>query len=169
MRRFLFLLSIIILLGACSSGRRIGVQPQKVGDELMLLGDISYEDILNHFPDWQAEDEQTETDPLLVARLKKIDQPVTVVCFLGTWCSDSRHGVPPFIRHVIAAANPNIHIQLVGVDRQKDDPQHKASRELVERVPTFVVTREGMLLGRMVEFPASENFTEDFLSLLNIP
>lgn len=169
MNRILLLSIFALLIGACSSSRPVLRQAQVVDGEKMLLGDVEYQDIIRLFPRWKEEAQQTELDPVLVERLQNIREPVTVTCFLGTWCSDSRHGVPPFMLHVLAAQNPNIHIRLIGVDRSKDDPQHLAPQELVDRVPTFVILRDDMLLGRMVETPQSDNFITDFLTIVETP
>jgi thiol-disulfide isomerase/thioredoxin len=131
----------------------------------MLLGARPYDDILYFFSDWREAHDTAAVDSGLVRKLAAIDEPLDVLLFLGTWCSDSRGGVPPFMKALAEARNPNIRIRVIGVDRDKRDPGGLAEAYRIERVPTFVVLRGGEELGRMVETPAA-TFVEDLLRLL---
>lgn len=69
--------------------------PVEVNGEQLLLGPLNYPELLQYFPQWQDQDQAYEADPQLIAALKRIDTPFEVVCYLGSWCGDSRRGVPP--------------------------------------------------------------------------
>lgn len=133
--------------------------------EFMLVGLLQYEDIINRFAEWQESDQYAEVEPQVIEKLKKIDEPLKVLCFLGTWCSDSRDGVPPFMKSIQAADNPFIEVELIGVDRQEDDPQHLGPQYHITRVPTFVILKNGKEISRMVEFP-QKSFAEDFTDIV---
>ena len=142
--------------------------PVEVNGEQLLLGPLHYAELLQYFPQWQAQDQAYETDPQLVAALKRVNTPFEVVCYLGSWCGDSRRGVPPFVRMVEAAENPNIHLKLIGVNRQKVDPGQTAPPLDIQRVPTFLIYENGQEIGRLIEFPLTSNFVEDFLEVVNV-
>ncbi len=140
--------------------------PAVVEGERMLLGETSYEDILYFFPDWREGHDTAVADPGIVQQLAVIDEPLDVLLFVGTWCSDSRNGVPLFMKTLAEAENPNIRVRIFGVDREKRDPNGLAATYRIERVPTFVILSEGQELGRMVETPAV-TFAQDLLQLLD--
>lgn len=142
--------------------------PVEVNGEPLLLGPLHYAELLQYFPQWEAQDQAYEADPQLVAALKRVDTPFEVVCYLGSWCGDSRRGVPPFVRMLEAAENPNIRLKLIGVDRQKDDPEHTAPALDIQRVPTFLIYENDREIGRLIEFPLTENFVQDFLEIVNV-
>ncbi|RMG62784.1 MAG: thioredoxin [Calditrichaeota bacterium] len=170
MRRGVKLLLVVagLFLLACSGSRKALVQenpPVMVNGEPMILGPTSYDNIVQHFPRWQVADRRAVPDSADVARLKAIRTDYEIYCFLGTWCSDSRAGVPPFVHALKQAANPHLRFHLIGVDRKKHDPQQLAARYQVKRVPTFVILKNGQEVGRMVEFPRT-TFVRDFLIMV---
>lgn len=156
----------VIWMAGCAGSYHPTSTPETVNGEKMLLGELVYEDILHYFPKWKAQDRQTRVDEKLVARLKRIDRPVELLCYLGTWCSDSRQGVPPMMKALQAANNPHIQIKLIGVDRDKIDPEFTAPQHNIERVPTFILLQDGQEVARMVEYPQHDTFVEDLLEIL---
>lgn len=162
------ILFLLLLVWGCTKKTiKPQAELQEIDSEKMLLGEVQYQDILHYFPAWQKTDQQEEADPMAVERLKQVQEPLEITCYVGTWCSDSREGVPPFIKAVEASQNKNINVNLIGVDRRKLDPENTAIQYDVQRVPTFIIFKGGQEIGRMVEFPMKENFVEDFLDIVN--
>lgn len=169
-RNALAIILVMILLfiyAGCSRQGHPVVQLREVNGEKMLLGPVQYQDILRYFSDWRAADSSSQAQETVIRGFQKIKNPVEVVCFLGTWCSDSRHGVPPFVKTWKAAGNPEIRLKIIGVDRNLRDPQKLAPADSIRRVPTFIIKENGRELGRLVEYPESDSFARDFLNLLN--
>jgi len=169
LKRILPILSLLVLV--CGGCTKKTIQPQaelqEVNGQKMLLGEVQYQDILRYFPAWQKVDQQDQVNPTEVKRLKQVQEQLEITCYMGTWCGDSREGVPPFIKAVEAAQNKNIKVNLIGVDRKKMDPGNTAIQYDVQRVPTFIIFKNGQEIGRMVEFPMKENFVEDLLDIVN--
>ncbi len=168
-RGMMVLLAFGLGLWTCSRSPRTPVPenpPVRVNGEWMILGPTRYTDILQQFPRWQAADRQVVIDSADIVRLKAIRSHVDILCFLGTWCSDSRAGVPPFVGALEQAANPHLKLRLIGVDRDKADPGQMAQRYHIRRVPTFVILKNGQEIGRMVEYPRTTSFLRDFLNIL---
>ncbi len=140
--------------------------PVSINGETMLIGRVQYQTILNYFEDWKAEADTVQPDSAIVAQFKAIKQPYHILLFLGTWCPDSRHGVPPFMAVLNAAANPLLKLEIIGVTRDKEDPEGLAQKYHIERVPTFVILHEGKEIGRLIEFP-EETFARDFLKIIS--
>ena len=87
--------------------------------------------------------------------------------YLGTWCSDSRREVGRFWRVLdeLAEVVP-FTIEYVGVDRSKLEPASLLAGADVSHVPTFVVVRDGVECGRVVE-KAPHTIERDLADLLS--
>lgn len=158
------LLSIIVYSCATRAYRPTST-PVTLDGESMLVGEVSFQDILHFYPDWNSVYQHSEVPDSIVQQIRAIRRPITLLVFLGTWCGDSRDGVPPFLKIIQHAHNPNLRVILYGVDRQKLDPDGLAVQYHIERVPTFIVLENGVEIGRMIEFP-EKTFAEDFLEIL---
>jgi len=164
----LFLIPMVAVVISCAHRpHRQSSSPVKVAGELMMIGPVSYEDILEHLPDWKNVHQHSQPADEVIRGIKGIDMPLDIQCFVGTWCSDSKNEIPPFMKSLNLAGNSHIQIELIGVDRQKDDPDHLGPMNNIERVPTFIVISDGVELFRMVEFPET-TFAEDLLNNLEM-
>lgn len=165
MRTKRFLIYYVVLILALSCSRRPQHQPSSltvIDDELMMVGPVYYQDILDQFPEWRDAHNEAEIKEETVNDLRQIEEPLAIQCFLGTWCSDSYTGVPPFMKAVKKSQNSNIKVELIALDRRRDDPDHLGPKNAIELVPTFIVKRDGVELFRMIEFPQS-TFAEDLI------
>lgn len=89
-----------------------------------------------------------------------------VEVFLGTWCGDSRREVARFFRALDVAGEVPFEVELIGVDRSKRTPDGRTEGRDIRFVPTFIVSRDGTELGRIVE-SAPDGVERDLLSLLD--
>lgn len=96
--------------------------------------------------DYQPEREALET-------IRAHAQDLRVLIFLGIWCGDTRRQVPRFLRIADLAGMGEDALELVGLDRQLQDPDGLAARWQVRQVPTLIFLRDGRELGRVVESP----------------
>ncbi len=167
--RMIFVITMMMLMVNCSANKLQKHSPdsklQTIDGREMFIGDVDYGAILSQFEDWREEDSNSEVSQELVTRMKQIAEPVEVVCYLGTWCSDSRHGVPPFVRALNAANNPNIKLEIIAINRAKTDPESAVKND-IQRVPTFILKQGGKEIARMIEFPMQDNFVQDFLMIM---
>jgi hypothetical protein len=155
MRKIIIFFLFLFFVGCANTNYRPATQLEEVNGEKILLGEIQYPDILYHLPSWFKADSESETSHLLTEQVKKIETPLQITCYLGTWCGDSREGVPPFVKTIEAVS-------------KKLDPENTAVQYNIQRVPTFIVFQDGQEIGRMVEFPLKENFVEDLLDIVNM-
>jgi hypothetical protein len=92
-----------------------------------------------------------------------------VTIFLGTWCGDSRREVPRFWKAVDIAGSGGTDlpfaIHYIGVDRKKKEPSAPVTNNNILFVPTFIVSREGREVGRVVE-QSPNGIEKDLLALL---
>lgn len=169
MKKPAMILTILLLAAGCAHQNPSPAFLQQVGGEQLILGEVQYREILRHFPAWKAAHRRSQANPALVEQVRKISEPLEVLCYFGSWCEDSRGALPVFIKTLTAAGNARITVKLIGVDRQKDDPAHSARQRGIALVPTFIVLRNGEEIARMIEFPRKENFVEDLLDILQAP
>ena len=73
--------------------------------------------------------------------LRRYDEPLTVLIFLGSWCSDSKRDLPRFYTALNLASNKNFSTKLFGLDRTKKDAAGFAEAFKIEKLPTFVFLR----------------------------
>jgi len=165
MRHFImaYFLAVVSLVSAQENN-----SPVSINGELMIIGHTTYENILNHFEDWRAVADTVTVDSAMVQQFQNIQEPVHILLFVGTWCGDSRRGVPPFMAVFQAANNPHLQLEIIGVTRDKEDPEGLAPQYGIERVPTFVILKDGKEIARLVEFP-QKTFARDFIDVLTKP
>jgi thiol-disulfide isomerase/thioredoxin len=84
---------------------------------------------------------------------------------MGTWCEDSQREVPRFFK-IIDALEANDQVKTI-VGLNEDKVSHDGSAELagVTNVPTFVFSKDGEEINRIVEFPII-SLEQDILSIL---
>ena len=164
----IFVLFIGIFVLSCSNQNKLSQQKYHVEESRgskILVGEVSPSILWSQLPDWKEEYELFKPDPVTEGKFSKIASPFNIICILGTWCPDSRVGVPPFLKTLDMAKNTNLSITLYAVDRNKQDPHQTAKKYSVDLVPTFIIFSGNKEIGRMVEFPEN-SFETDFLNIL---
>jgi len=102
---------------------------------------------------WFAK-ESTDYTPYAAAvkTLQSSKEHIDFVVFMGTWCHDSQFIVPKFYRLLEAAGYPEAKVSLIGVDRSKKTLNNLAENFNVLNVPTIMVLKDGVEIGRVVEY-----------------
>lgn len=135
-------------------------------DTPVLVGPLTIADLIE-LPGWFGEDylgyqpERRYLDPI-PEHMKDIE----IVCFLGTWCSDSKRDVPRMIRIFQTKNIAPEKLRMIGLDREKRSPDGEEARYGIERVPTFIFLRGGEEVGRIVEAPLA-SIEKDMLGIID--
>ncbi len=137
----------------------------KKGGEKMLVGAMTSTQLYQQFPLWECAARDYVPNPSVMERLRGKADRFDIIVFLGTWCKDSRRGVPQFLKVYDGLAGKNISLALYGVDRGKNDGKGMAKKYRVKRVPTMIVLREGREVGRIVENP-EKSMEADLLAIV---
>ncbi|MFN5372620.1 MAG: thioredoxin family protein [Bacteroidia bacterium] len=119
------------------------------------------------FRNWISGD-VPELDDVLKKRLMAIDTShIRIAVFLGTWCSDSKAHIPYFL-HLAKMFHWNH--ELIGVNRDKECPFEKKDCKNwdIVYVPTFVMYRNEIEIGRVVENP-QRSLAEDLAEIFSKP
>jgi len=142
------------------------VKDEKSGREI-LIGTVTREGLAG-MGDWfYQENNQYQPDTMVVEHLKfhSKDYPWVFIA-LGTWCSDSREQVPRFMKILDQLGYPADRIYMVAVDRDKKAKDFCIGDYDIQLVPTFIFSREGEEIGRIIETPV-ESLERDFMNILN--
>ena len=138
---------VVALNGAAAEGERPAWVPEE-----HVVGPLPLERLPERLPEWHAVAERHTPEPDVVEWLREA-RPAHVEILFATWCPDSFDHVPPLLSALAAADNPDLSVELIGLDRDKMEPGGRGLLREIERVPTVVVLREGREVGRVVETP----------------
>ena len=104
--------------------------------------------------------------PGVVEQLKTLmTVDIRIEIVMGTWCPDSRREVPSFMRVMDAAGFQSDKVELLGVDNSKVAPVKDYEALDIKRVPTFIVYKKNVELGRIIENPAT-SLEQDMVNIL---
>jgi thiol-disulfide isomerase/thioredoxin len=90
---------------------------------------------------------------------------ISIKIVMGTWCPDSRREVPRFMKILDLWHFPDENLILIGVDNAKTPsvPEYKILN--IERVPTFIIYKNKVETGRIIETPVT-SLEQDLLNIL---
>lgn len=142
-------------------------RPAEAPDAAALVGQVSREQIETAHPEWVQLEVAAAPDAESARALAAVAPGAEVTVFLGTWCGDSEREVPRLWRALDeAGGSVPFQIHYIGVDRQKKEPSAPIANYEIEFVPTFIVSRDGREVGRIVE-EAPHGVERDLLALLS--
>jgi Thioredoxin len=128
--------------------------------------EINREQLFSAGPEWKENYNNFQPSPQLIETLKqRLQDDLRIDVYLGLWCSDSRHNVPPFVK-ILDQLGTSVPVRYFGVQRKTsgDEPYYVDSVK-VERVPTFIFYRHDTEIGRIVENPEI-GLAEDMAEIL---
>lgn len=132
-------------------------------------GPMTVDELWATAPVWRSIADVYEPDGAIVERLKAIDEPVKLEVVMATWCGDSRQHVPRLLKSIALAANPNITVELIGIDAEFLAPMEVIGGRNITNVPTVIVSSAGNApaeLGRYVETPAGATIEDDICDIV---
>lgn len=135
------------------------------GDEI-ILGEATREGLIK-IGDWfnqgyTSYKPDSEVIKGLSAESKDLPQIFVV---LGTWCGDSKEHVPHFYKVIDQIGYPADKIFMVAVDRAKKGGEFCLTDFDIQLVPTFIFTRKGEEIGRIIETPMT-SIEQDMLDII---
>lgn len=185
MKKSIFFISIVLLLIiSCTPQQKyLSIDPTlpvnetyttvvDEKEEIDLIGIINREGIQTApFDEWYDKNYNSyQPNSAAVTKGKSKIKNVEVLAFMGTWCGDSKKGVPHFYKVMDEMGFDENNLKMVCVsdkmEKYKQSPNHEEKGMNIHRVPTFVFYKDGKEIGRIVESPVT-SFEVDIAQILN--
>jgi thiol-disulfide isomerase/thioredoxin len=90
---------------------------------------------------------------------------LTIKVVMGIWCPDSRREVPRFMKVLDTWHFPQSAVTFIGVDNAKLSPVGEYTSLDIVRVPTFIVYKNNIEAGRIIENPTT-SLEQDLVNIL---
>ncbi len=100
-----------------------------------------------------------------INELKNQLENISIKMVFGSWCYDSKMQVPRFMKVLDLIGFDENQISIIGVDRMKKPQEASIDGLKIKYVPTFIVYRENVEIGRIVENPKT-TLEHDLLKIL---
>ncbi len=186
MKKFISLLSIVLILASCSTKQAnqdevetkdnvmnsekkdLEYKEVDIDGEPALIGEINQEMLQGeNYNTWYSffkDDYKVNSE--IVDELKGKINDYDVKVFIGTWCSDSQVKGPAFFKVLEEAGYDMSKMQMFSLDRDKKGLNQEELTYGVSHVPTFLFIKDGKEAGRIVENPIN-SIEEDIRDILN--
>jgi thiol-disulfide isomerase/thioredoxin len=92
-------------------------------------------------------------------------EELTIKIVMGTWCPDSRREVPRFMKVLDSWRFPSGQVTFIGVDNGKLSPVGEYDQLEIIRVPTFIIYKNNIEEGRIIENPVT-SLEQDMVNIL---
>lgn len=103
----------------------------------------------------------------IVADIRSKANDVQYLVFGGTWCGDTRFLLPKFYSLLDTAGVGQDHVTLVAVDYSKKTIGNLSEAFNIQRVPTFIVLKDGKEAGRVVEYGTSGQWDKELSEIVS--
>jgi thiol-disulfide isomerase/thioredoxin len=98
--------------------------------------------------------DEYQPDQAVIKKLHEISKDdLSIKIVMGTWCPDSRREVPRFMKVLDAWRFPMEKVTFIGVDIDKQSPVGEYDKLEIQRVPTFIIYKNNIEAGRIIENP----------------
>lgn len=168
---FMFSMTLFFMVSCQESPKNESVsslnQEVVIDDEKMLLGPIDLNGLQSgEYKSW-FDSVYQEYSPKMstLVNLKEQLKDIEIKTFVGTWCSDSQRDLPALYRILDDLNYDTKGMQVVAMNRDKDQPTEHLKDFNIEFVPTFIFYRNREEIGRVVEIP-DKTLEEDILTIL---
>jgi len=104
--------------------------------------------------DWEDRVDIYAPDKVVAKQIKKYlkkHEEISIRVFFASWCGDSKEHIPDFVKLCQKAKIKDV--QYYALSRMKSMPNMDEDKYQIEYVPTFIVYREGLEIGRIIETP----------------
>jgi tetratricopeptide (TPR) repeat protein len=172
-----FVTITLVFISALAFGQGESSYKDKSGNN-HLLGEINVEQLQNDtaYKQWfnsgYEEFSIANQEPKWINQLKDVE----VEIYFGTWCGDSKNWVPKFIKMWDQLGLDRRKLKLIalydmveGESKYKQGPNGEEKGKNIHRVPTFIFTKSGTEIVRIVESPANDFQTDIAQIALGVP
>ena len=171
--RLFSLIFVMISLVACTNKEKVYnsvIKDSKTGEEILygycnvegIKGDVFKEAYIKEMEEYRPNDS-------LVNLLSSNYQDITVKVIMGTWCSDTKREVPRLLSVLFSSGyDPTVseNFEAICVDTEKKAEDIDLEPYKFDKVPTIIIYRSGLEIGRIIETPQI-SIEQDLLDILS--
>lgn len=166
MRYFIGLMMVTVFAMSCIQPLKtlkINYQVKEDKGHKMLFGVINRSLIGNDTAfGWFNENlKYGQPDAAAVNMFKQKKNKFSLLVFGGTWCEDTQNLLPKFYQLIDASGFSEKQITLVAVDRKKQTVKNLHLIYKITNVPTFIVLKKGIEIGRVTEYGTKGDITKE--------
>lgn len=163
------LLGSFFLISCIISAQQINKTTLDSKGRVMLLGKTNKKAFETKDFSWfQKNYEDYITNKDVINEFKEQLKDYTIKVFYGSWCGDSKRGVPKFYKVLDEAGYDLKNLEAIAVDRKpeayKASPNGEEKGLNIHRVPTFIFYKNNREVGRIVESP-KQDYERDMLAI----
>ena len=137
--------------------------------EVKVLRGIISKDLIKNdtsFDWYKSSQDIYEPDTSVLNTFKKVKGKLQFILFGGTWCDDTQFVLPRFFKLLEMTGIPDSVITLFGVNRDKKSLGHIAEAMGITNVPTIIVMKGGVELGRVVEYGKTGKWDKELAEII---
>jgi thiol-disulfide isomerase/thioredoxin len=155
----IFLLALMAITVSCGTASRVIVNRKVVtkSGDTELIGQFNA-DALFKYPEFKTiylpEYEAYQPNKQILKKIKPNLFLYKFEVYIGSWCQDSQREVPRFLKIMDEINIPKNKISMYALNRKKESFYGEQVQKNIQKVPTFIVYRGGIEIGRIVEAPA---------------
>lgn len=166
--------TILVLIGLVflstttfSQVKNVKVKDPKLNDQEVMIGYCDKEGLSEGMFGvyFQSQYEMYKPSEKYTEQMKESINNFDITVVFATWCSDSKIQVGRFYKVLDKAGFKDIHLKVIGVNREKNALSVNIKNLNIELVPTFIVFQNGVELGRIVETP-KKSLEKDLAKIL---
>jgi thiol-disulfide isomerase/thioredoxin len=141
---------------------------QDSNDQPILMGRTSFRTLMvRPYFDWFRKPyDDYVPNPSALDVLRQKSSGISFLVFGGTWCEDTQKLLPLFVKVTDLAGISRNRVTLYFTDRDKHTPEGLENQYGVTRVPTFIMIKNGVEVGRITE-SVSQSVEADLADLLS--
>ncbi len=162
---------LLVLTSLVSFSQEFNKEIKQENGQPFMVGKINLDGLSTApYNQWfQKGKDDYGVDQTLVDLFKKELKTYHIQLFLGTWCGDSRRETPRIIKILEAAEFPMEQMEIVALDRRKEQYKKSPTEEEkglnIIKVPTLIFYKDGKEVNRIVESPL-ESLEEDMAQII---
>lgn len=166
MKKMLLALALLISVNTFAQSD-YDVSKDKENGAVVFKGQITFADLAKEPTfDWLKRGADAYTpDSVPVKYLKKYLPQYEIVVLMGTWCDDSQNMIPKLYKTLQVVGYPMNLYSMYGVDRAKTAKYVEHKLYKLDKVPTVIVYRNHMEVGRIVEL-TKKSVEKDLVNII---
>lgn len=152
MKHIVLILSLLISTAAAAQ-KAYTTSKDPENSSVVFKGPITFADLSAEpsFTWLKKGEEAYKPDTNAVAYLRRLLPGYSIVTVMGTWCEDSQNLVPKLSKVLSEVRFPAKQYAMYGVDRSKQTNGVEAKIYDIKLVPTIIVFKGQVEIGRIVE------------------